>query len=136
MLNQEVGLSNSGDFNNLMQDIFTQVGDILVEQSKDNMDDYSHGRVVISHGRLHTVSVRGQSANNDTGDLVATIRYETPSATRLVFGAGNSDVDYAGYLEDRNKLNRPNYRKTVEQLEQEIDDIVSSSVLDIILTHN
>ncbi|NYT46361.1 MAG: hypothetical protein H0A75_00185 [Candidatus Methanofishera endochildressiae] len=113
--------------------MFTKIGEKLVEKAVDNMDDYSHGRTVISHGRLHTVSVRGQTANNDTGDLVKTIRYEiTPNSNTMKFGAGNRDIDYAAALEDKNKLNRPNFRKSVEQLKSEIDAIVEASVLDVI----
>lgn len=113
------------DFNELRDSSLRRIGEVLVEQAKDNMDDYSHGRTYLVNGRVHIVSVPGQTANNLSGDLNNTIRYQLTNGV-MEFGAGNREIDYAGYLEENH--NRPNYMKSVNQNRAEIRRIVGDRI--------
>jgi len=115
----------SFDFDRLRDESLRKVGEMLVEQARDNMDDYSHGRTYIVNGHVHIVSVRGETANNLSGDLNDSIRYELDNGI-LKFGAGSSTVDYAGYLEEYH--NRPNYMKSVDQCEARIRRVVGDRI--------
>jgi len=113
------------DFDHLRDESLRRIGEVLVEQAKDNMDDYSHGRTYLVNGRVHIVSVPGQTANNLSGDLNETIRYKLDGGI-MEFGAGNREIDYAGYLEQNH--NRPNYMKSVNQNRARIRRIVGDRI--------
>jgi hypothetical protein len=113
------------DFAELRDDSLREIGAVLVEQAKDNMDDYSHGRTYMVNGRVHIVSRVGQTANNLSGDLNDSIRYKLSNGV-MEFGAGNRDIDYAGYLEENHT--RPNYMKSVNQNRSEIRRIVGNRI--------
>ena len=115
----------SFDFDNLRDDSLREVGEILVEQARDNMDDYSHGRTYIVNGHVHIVSIRGETANNLSGDLANSISYDLDDGI-LNFGAGSTSVEYATYLEEDH--DRPNYMKSVDQCEARIRRVVGDRI--------
>ena len=110
------------DFDGFASKALGEIGEILVDNSKQSMDKVSHGRVYIVGGRVHIASKAGDTANNMTGALKKTIRFEIQGKV-LEFGAGNSQVDYAKYLEMGTKKmeKRPNYTKTLLQNQNQID---------------
>ena len=109
------------DFDLLARGALEAIGDIAVKQAKDNMDTVSHGRVYVVGGRSHIASKEGDSPNNMSGDLNKTIRYEV-RGHEMEFGAGDSRVDYAKYLEGH--LNRPNITKSIVDNQDAIERIV------------
>lgn len=117
------------DFDNFSKTVLNEIGEILVEQSKSNMDEISNGRVYIIGGKAHIASKAGDSPNNLSGELKNTIRFEIDKNI-LEFGAGNETVNYAKYLEkgtQRIKV-RPNYTKTILQKSVKINNIVMKAV--------
>lgn len=113
------------DFDKFSKSVLSEIGDILVEQSKDNMDEVSNGRVYVIGGKTHIASKAGDSPNNLSGELKKSIRYEV-DANILEFGAGNETINYAKYLEkgtQRIKA-RPNYTKTILSKRLQINNVV------------
>lgn len=110
------------DFDRLADRTLNKIGGILVEQAKDNMAKVSYGRVYIVGGKKHIASKGGDTANNMTGALSDTIRFEI-QGKKMEFGAGNTKVNYAKYLELGTKKmdKRPNYTKSIIQNEAKID---------------
>lgn len=110
------------DFNKLAKGTLHTVGHILVEQGRENMDKTSYGRVYIIGGRKHIASRSGDTANNLSGALRDSIRYELQGNV-LEFGAGNANIKYAKYLENGTKKidKRPNYTKSLMQNKSKID---------------
>lgn len=110
------------DFNKLAKDALSEIGSILVEQAKDNMQEVSFGKSYVIGGRVHIASKAGDTANNQSGALSKTIRYEVKNK-ELEFGAGNAEIDYAKYLEEgTSKMKvRPNYTKSIIQNEKKIN---------------
>lgn len=108
------------DFDALAADVLQEVGEILKKEGKDNMDRTSFGHKQYSYKvkRLRWVSKKGQSANNETGELVKTIRYKINGHT-MEYGAGNARLDYAKYLEG--SMKRPNITKAVDTGKQKIE---------------
>jgi len=102
------------DFNSLAKGTLKTIGAIVVKQAKDNMDKVSYGRVYIVGGKSHIASKGGDTANNMSGALKNTIRFKIQGNT-MDFGAGNSSVDYAKFLEVGTKgmKSRPNYTKSI-----------------------
>lgn len=105
------------DFDDLAQKALTDIGNTLVKQGRANMDKISYGRVYIIGGKPHVASRVGDSPNNLTGNLKATIRYEIAGRV-LEYGSGNRDINYAKYLEGN--MNRPNITRAIIQSETEI----------------
>lgn len=110
------------DFDRFASKTLGEIGEILVDNSRKNMDKISHGRVYVVGGRVHIASKAGDTANNMTGALKKTIRFEIQGKV-LEFGAGNSQVDYAKYLEmgTEKMAKRPNYTKTIVQNQDKIN---------------
>jgi len=117
------------DFDHLAQQALSDIGDTLVKQGRANMDKVSHGRVYVVGGKPHIASRVGDSPNNLSGDLKATIRYETRGRV-LEYGSGDETVDYAKYLEGN--MNRPNVTKSIVQSEGAIKARVSKLFVDSI----
>ena len=115
------------DFDHLAQQALSEIGDALVKQGRANMDKVSHGRVYVVGGKPHIASRVGDSPNNLSGDLKATIRYETRGGV-LEYGSGNGVVDYAKYLEGN--MNRPNITKSIMQSEGVIQAKISKLFVD------
>lgn len=121
------------DFDKLANKSLTVIGDTLVRQAKLNMKKVSYGRVYMVGGRIHIASRAGDTANNMSGTLSRTIRYEKQGYI-LEFGAGNEKVNYAKYLENgtRKMGARPNYTKSILQNEKkinaEIEKILKKSI--------
>lgn len=117
------------DFESFAKSVLSEVGDILVKQSKENMDEISNGRVYIIGGKIHIASKAGDSPNNLSGELKKSIRYEV-DANILEFGAGNEKINYAKYLEKgTQKMDaRPNYTKTILDKKSSIDRVVMKAV--------
>lgn len=117
------------DFDKFSKSVLSEIGDVLVEQSKENMDEISNGRVYIIGGKAHIASKAGDSPNNLSGELKNTIRYDI-DGNILEFGAGNEEVNYAKYLEkgtQRIKV-RPNYTKTIIQKSPKISEIIAKAL--------
>lgn len=118
------------NFDVLAHATLTQIGEIVTKQAQDNMDEVSHGRVYVIHGKRHVASKYGDSPNNMTGAYRATIRYEL-HGRKMEFGAGNSTVDYVKYLE-AGRLNRPNIVKSVVEnrgkIEKEVQKLFERSI--------
>lgn len=117
------------DFDKFSKSVLSEIGDVLVEQSKENMDEISNGRVYVIGGKTHIASRAGDSPNNLSGELKNTIRYDI-SGNILEFGAGNETVNYAKYLEkgtQRIKV-RPNYTKTIIQKSPKISEIIAKAL--------
>ena len=117
------------DFDKFSKSVLSEIGDILVEQSKENMDEISNGRVYVIGGKTHIASKAGDSPNNLSGELKNTIRYDI-DGNILEFGAGNETVNYAKYLEkgtQRIKV-RPNYTKTIIQKSPKISEIIAKAL--------
>lgn len=102
-----------------------EIGDILVAQAKGNMEKVSIGRVYIVGGQRHIASKGGDTANNMSGALSKTIRFDIKGKV-LEFGAGNSSIKYAKFLElGTSKMDkRPNYTKSILQNKSKIDKVV------------
>lgn len=117
------------DFENFSKTVLKEIGDVLVEQAKENMNEVSNGRVYIIGGKTHIASKAGDSPNNLSGELNKTIRYEVDANT-LEFGAGNKNINYAKYLEKgTQKMDaRPNYTKTILEKKSSIDRVVMKAV--------
>ncbi len=117
------------DFENFSKTVLKEIGDVLVEQAKENMNEVSNGRVYIIGGKTHIASKAGDSPNNLSGELNKTIRYEVDANT-LEFGAGNENINYAKYLEKgTQKMDaRPNYTKTILEKKSSIDRVVMKAV--------
>ena len=113
------------DFERFADKTLNTIGDVLVEQAQGNMEKVSIGRVYIVGGKTHIASKAGDTANNMSGALSKTIRFEI-SGKVLEFGAGNSKVQYAKYLEiGTSKMDkRPNYTKSILQNKSKIDRVV------------
>lgn len=111
------------DYAQFAKKALNSIGDVLVEQAQDNMEKVSIGRVYIVGGKAHIASKKGDTANNLSGALSKTIRFEVDGKI-LEFGAGDGKVNYAKYLENPNGLNRPNYTKSILQNKSKIDKIV------------
>lgn len=117
------------DFDKFSKSVLSEIGDVLVEQSKENMDEISNGRVYVIGGKTHIASKAGDSPNNLSGELKNTIRYDI-SGNILEFGAGNETINYAKYLEkgtQRIKV-RPNYTKTIIQKSPKISEIIAKAL--------
>jgi len=110
------------NFDKFAKDVLDEIGEILVDGAKKNMDKKSIGRTYIINGRKHIASREGDAPNNMTGKLKSTIRYEIDGRI-LEFGAGNEKVNYAKYLErgTRKMGARPNYTKTIMEHKGELD---------------
>lgn len=121
------------DFDKLANKSLKVIGDTLIRQAKLNMKKVSYGRVYRVGGRIHIASRAGDTANNMSGTLSRTIRYEKQGYI-LEFGAGNEKVNYAKYLENgtRKMGARPNYTKSILQNEKkinaEIEKILKKSI--------
>jgi hypothetical protein len=117
------------DFENFSKTVLAEIGDVLVEQAKENMNEVSNGRVYIIGGKTHIASKAGDSPNNLSGELNKTIRYEVDANT-LEFGAGNENINYAKHLEKgTQKMDaRPNYTKTILEKKSSIDRVVMKAV--------
>lgn len=109
------------DFDAMSHIALSKVGYILVKQARDNMQKVSLGRVYKINGRNHIASKPGDTANNLSGDLSSTLRYDIRDRT-LIFGAGDAKVDYAKYLEG--KMNRPNIIKSIHQNSDKISTVI------------
>ena len=120
------------DFDKMSHRALSKVGYILVKQGRDNMQEISHGRVYKINGKNHIASKPGDTANNLSGDLTSTIRYDIRGRT-MTFGAGDASVDYAKYLEG--KLNRPNIIKSIHQNSDKISTIIAKLFKDSIRVH-
>lgn len=121
----------SFDFDSLAGHVLNDIGALLVDAAKKNMDSVSYGRAYIVHGKVHIASKAGDTANNMTGALRETIRYNV-DRHELEFGAGNQKVNYAKYLEKGTSAMkpRPNYTKTIMQERVVIDQKVTQLFLD------
>ena len=120
-------------FHKMAKESLHLIGGEIVKQAKKNMDQKSVGRTYIIGGKTHIASKDGDTANNQTGKLKQSIRYEL-NGLKMKFGAGNSSIDYAGYLEEgTSKMGkRPNCDKSINQKETvinaEIDKIYKKAV--------
>jgi hypothetical protein len=117
------------DFNKMAEAALEEIGDVLVKSTQENMDEVSLGRVYIIGGKRHIASKPGDSANNMTGALRETIRYEI-SGRSMEFGEGDSVIDYAKYLEG--KMNRPNVTKAILQNKARIEKTLGKLFVDSI----
>lgn len=110
------------DFDELARDTLNEIGGILVEQAQGNMDKVSFGRAYIIGGKVHIASKGGDTANNLSGALKDSIRYEVKGRI-MEFGAGDSKINYAKFLEGgTSKMDsRPNYTKSIIQNEAKIN---------------
>lgn len=115
------------DFDAFAKSALDEIGDVLVEGAKDNMDDVSIGRIYLINGKTHIASKEGDTANNLSGALKNSIRFET-QGNILEFGAGDEKINYAKYLENPNILNRPNYTKTILANEKKIDKVIKEEL--------
>jgi HK97 gp10 family phage protein len=117
------------DFKSFSKTVLSEIGDILVDEAKENMNEISNGRVYVIGGKIHIASKAGDSPNNLSGELNSTIRYEVDENI-LEFGAGNEKVNYAKYLEKgtKNMDARPNYTKTILENKASIDKVVLRAV--------
>ncbi|MDY0193574.1 MAG: hypothetical protein RBR93_08605 [Aliarcobacter butzleri] len=117
------------DFKSFSKTVLSEIGDILVDEAKENMNEISNGRVYVIGGKIHIASKAGDSPNNLSGELNNTIRYEVDENI-LEFGAGNEKVNYAKYLEKGTKSMdaRPNYTKTILENKASIDKVVLRAV--------
>ena len=118
------------DFNKFSKVALGEIGDVLVEQAQANMDEVSNGRVYIVGGKAHIASKAGDTANNMSGKLKSTIRFEI-QGTVLEFGAGDEITDYAKWLElsTKNMAVRPNYTKAILQSKIKINAIISKEFM-------
>jgi HK97 gp10 family phage protein len=121
------------DFDRFANKALNTIGDVLVEQAQDNMQEVSFGRTYIIGGKAHIASKAGDTANNESGALSKTIRFEI-SGKVLEFGAGNSKIKYAKFLElGTSKMDkRPNYTKSILQNKSKIDKVVKSALMNSI----
>ena len=119
------------DFDRFANKALNTIGDVLVEQAQDNMQEVSFGRTYIIGGKAHIASKAGDTANNQSGALSKTIRYEVKSKI-MEFGAGNEEIDYAKFLEEgAGKMDsRPNYTKSIIQNERDINSKVEKLFID------
>lgn len=113
------------DFNKLAQKALKDIGDILVEQGKANMDKVSFGRVYIIGGKRHIASKIGDSPNNLTTALRNSIRYKIEGRI-MEYGSGDGTINYAKYLEPK----RPNITKAITQNESKIQASVEKLFID------
>jgi hypothetical protein len=116
------------DFDTFANKALSKIGDVLVDQAQDNMQKVSMGKAYIIGGKVHIASKRGDTANNMSGALSKTIRFEIQGKI-LEFGAGNKKINYAKFIENPNGLNRPNYTKSILQSKDEIDKIVQVELM-------
>lgn len=118
------------DYSRFADKVLNKIGDVLVEQAQDNMEKVSVGRVYIVGGKAHIASKAGDTANNMSGALSKTIRFEIQGKV-LEFGAGNSAIKYAKYLEmGTSRMDkRPNYTKSILQNKSKIDKVVQDEFM-------
>jgi hypothetical protein len=119
------------DFNHLAHRTLEDIGDVLVEQGKTNMDKVSFGRVYIIGGKPHIASKVGDSPNNLTGDLKSSIRYEIEGKI-MEYGSGDGKINYAKYLEP----DRPNITKAITQNESKISASIEKLFIDSLRVAN
>ena len=124
------------NFDKFAKEALTAVGDFLVSKAQGNMDKVSFGRVYIVNGRKHIASRAGDAPNNMTGALRRTVRYEIHGDV-LEFGAGNSRVNYAKFLERGTSRmgKRPNYTKTILDNKKEIGEKIEDALVNNIRWH-
>ena len=119
-------------FEKIFKRSFNKIGSSLVASAQKNMDRISYGRRYKIGGRVHVASKKGDSANNLSGDLRETIRYEIKNGV-MEFGAGDTKVDYAKYLEYKKILDRPNFKKSIRQnkglIKKEIENQIKRGVV-------
>ncbi len=58
------------------------------------------GRTYLIRGRRHQASAAGEAPANLTGALKDSVDFKVGSSSSMVFEAGSSKVNYAGFLED------------------------------------
>lgn len=118
------------DFDKFAKVALKEVGNVLVKQGKENMDEVSFGRVYVVGGKTHIASKAGDTANNLSGDLKKSIRFKI-QGNILEYGAGNTKVNYAKYLEKGTKRMavRPNYTKSILQNKSKIDKVIKGALL-------
>ncbi len=87
-----------------------QIAGEIQREAVLSINKQSQGQEVTRNGRKHTVSLKGQAPNTDTGRLVGSIaiQHKKNSKEAMVF----SDLDYAAYLEF--VLDRPWLKPAVE----------------------
>ena len=101
-----------------------KIGLLWRNQARVNMDTISRG---VKRGN-HIASKRGDSPNNETGELRKTLRYQR-YRNILRVGGGNAKINYLKYLEGEG-LNRPNVIKSIRQNKTEIESVLGKSILD------
>ncbi len=89
--------------------ILNNIGTKLVEEAKLRMLEPSTGRRYNIKGKVHVASRPYHSPNILSRKLYDSVRYENVDNNTIVFGAGDSNIPYAKYLEDgtRKMLPRP-----------------------------
>lgn len=118
------------DFNKFSKSALSEIGNVLVKQSKSNMKKISLGRVYIIGGKAHIASKAGDAPNNLSGALSGSIRYEIKGNV-LEFGAGDEEIDYAKFDELGTKKMgaRPNYTKSILENKAKIDKLIENELI-------
>jgi HK97 gp10 family phage protein len=121
------------DSSKFINQALKEIGDVLVDDAKENMNKISFGRTYVIGGRIHIASKAGESPNNLSGKLKDSIRYEIQKDV-LEFGAGNERINYAKYLEKGTEhiSQRPNYTKVIlknrKNIERKLEDAIIKSL--------
>ena len=68
----------------------------------------------------HRASSPGEAPANLTGNLQKSVDFVVHGSDQMIFGAGNTDINYAGYLEEGTKrmAERPYLKKSLEENER------------------
>ena len=80
--------------------------------------------------RRHVASAAGESPANISGEYRRSINFKLIGSTKLIFGAGNSDVPYADFLETgtKNMESRPGLGNAVKSVQRNARRYFSSNI--------
>ena len=80
--------------------------------------------------RRHTASAPGEYPSVISGDLRKSVDFKVMGSTRMRFGAGNSQVDYAKRLEEGSGRLKPRryLQQTVRRFQNEIKDNINREI--------
>ncbi len=117
------------NFNKFAKEVLSKSGKILINKAKDNLKLKSNGITYVIKGRTHTASKPYNPPNNFTRALEASIG-SAISGTTLIFGGGNSRVNYAKFLElgTKNIEPRPLFHLSFFQVRKTIDSFIDKSI--------
>lgn len=80
--------------------------------------------------RKHVASAPGESPANRSGDYRRSVNFKLIGSTKLIFGAGDNEVNYAGFLESgtKNMEPRPGLGNAVKESQRNGSQYISNNI--------